>query len=174
MTPWNDMFNVARYGNVAGTGTISPTVLANPTAYALMAQYLNLPAFCDYIITNYYGGNWDWDWHNYSAVYSTTAGTGFVFQDWDGEGMLLNGDQPTPTSPTATRHGDPTELFVQLLANPDFRQMFADHVYKDLTTVLSPTNAAAMYQSSGQYDQPRPSSTSRPAGATWASWTAPG
>ena len=40
----------------------------------------------------------------------------------------------------------PTGLFVQLMANPDFRQMFADHVYKDLTTVLSPTNAAAMYQ----------------------------
>ena len=41
--------------------------------------------------------------------------------------------------------GGPTQLFVQLLANPDFRQMFADHVYKDLSTALSPTNAAAMY-----------------------------
>ncbi|MGA2254755.1 MAG: lamin tail domain-containing protein, partial [Thermoguttaceae bacterium] len=148
MTGWNDMFNVARYGNVAGTGTTSPTVLANPTAYALMATYLNLPDFCDYIITNYYGANWDWDWHNYSAFYSTTAGTGFIFQDWDGEGMLLNAADGSPYTSITNRdtQGDPTELFVQLLANPDFRQMFADHVYKDLTTALSPANSAAMYQ----------------------------
>ncbi|MGA2501636.1 MAG: CotH kinase family protein, partial [Tepidisphaeraceae bacterium] len=88
MTGWNDLFNVARYGNVAGTGTASITTLANPTAYALMATYLNLPDFCDYIITNYYGSNWDWDWHNFSALYDTAADTGFIFQDWDGEGMI--------------------------------------------------------------------------------------
>ena len=65
---------MATYGNIDGTGTASPTVLANPTAYALMAQYLNLPAFCDYIIVNYYAGNLDWDNHNYSALYSPDAG----------------------------------------------------------------------------------------------------
>ena len=59
------------------------------------------------------------------------------------------------------------------MANPDFRQMFADHVYKDLSTVLSPTTAAAMYQT-WPIRSARPSSTSRPAGATSASWTAPG
>ena len=140
ITPWDDLFNVATYGNIAGTGTASPTVLANPTAYALMAQYLNLPDFCDYIIVNYYGGNWDWDWHNYSALFSPTLG--FVFQDWDGEGMLQD---PNANITNRDTTGDPTQLFVQLLANPDFRQMFADHVYKDLNTVLSPTTAAAMY-----------------------------
>ena len=126
---------MARYGNIAGTGTASPTTLANPTAYALMAQYLNLPSFCDYIITNYYAGNWDWDWHNYSAVYNTAAETGFVFQDWDGERQIFSGSEQRPTStvPPDTV-GGPTQLFVQLLANADFRQMFADHVYKDLTT----------------------------------------
>ena len=139
------MFNVATYGNIDGTGTASPTVLANPTAYALMAQYLNLPYFCDYIIVNYYAGNWDWDCHNYSALYS--PGLGFVFQDWDGERMLLSGWNSNPSNITShDTPGDPTQLFVQLMANPDFRQMFADHVYKDLSTVLSPTNAAAMYQ----------------------------
>ncbi|MGA2033900.1 MAG: lamin tail domain-containing protein, partial [Thermoguttaceae bacterium] len=141
MTPWNQLFNVATTGTVAGTGTASPTVLANSTAYALMATYLNLPAFCDYIIVNYYGGNWDWDNHNYSALYSPTEG--FVFQDWDGEGMLQD---PGANITSHDTTGGPTQLFVQLLANPDFRMMFADHVYKDLSTVLSPTNAAAIYQ----------------------------
>ncbi len=140
---WYAMFNVARYGNVAGTGTMSATTLANPAAYALMAQYLNLPDFCDYIIVNYYGTNWDWDWHNFSWVYNTTTTTGSVFQDWDGEGMLQS---PGGNITNRDTQGGPTELFVQLLANSDFRTMFADHVYKDLTTVLSPTNAAAMYQ----------------------------
>ncbi|MGA2068975.1 MAG: lamin tail domain-containing protein, partial [Thermoguttaceae bacterium] len=146
MTPWTDLFNVATHGNVAGTGTASPTVLANPAAYALMSQYLNLPAFCDYIIVNYYAGNLDWDTHNYSAVYSPSLG--FVFQDWDGEMTLFSGWNGSPdVNVTADDNtGDPTQLFVQLLANPDFRQMFADHVYEDLSTALSPTTAAAMYQ----------------------------
>ncbi len=83
MMPWTQMFNVATYGNINGTGTASQTTLANPTAYALMGQYLNLPDFCDYIIVNYYAGNRDWDNHNYSCLYR--PGLGFVFQDWDGE-----------------------------------------------------------------------------------------
>ena len=64
------------------------------------------------------------------------------------KGMLLNAADGNPSGNITSRDttGDPTQLFVQLLANPDFRQMFADHVYKDLSTVLSPTNAAAMYQ----------------------------
>ena len=74
---------------------------------------------------------------------------GFIFQDWDGEGNLLNAADGSETSNITSRDttGDPTQLFVQLLANPDFRQMFADHVYKDLSTALSPTGAAAIYQS---------------------------
>ena len=146
IAPWNELFDVATYGNINGTGTASPTVLANPTAYALMAQYLNLPDFCDYIIVNYYAGNLDWDNHNYSALYSPSLG--FVFQDWDGEMTIFSGWNSNNANVNVTgddNTGDPTQLFVQLLANPDFRQMFADHVYKDLSTVLTPTNAAAMY-----------------------------
>ena len=83
-----------------------PTVLADPTAYALMAQYLNLPDFCDYIITNYYGGNWDWDWHNYSALYAPPDPPlgDFDIPDSDTEGNLLSAaDGTSPaTSPVAT------------------------------------------------------------------------
>ena len=62
--------------------------------------------------------------------------------------MLLNRDDSSVSTNITNRDttGDPTQLFVQLLANPDFQQMFADHVYKDLNTVLSPTTAAATYQ----------------------------
>ena len=139
------MFNVATYGNINGTGTASPTTLANPTAYALMGQYLNLPSFCDYIIVNYYAGNLDWDNHNYSALFR--QGLGFIFQDWDGEMTLFSGwnSDPNVNRTSLDTTGGPTQLFVQLLANADFRQMFADHVYKDLNTVLSSTNAAAAY-----------------------------
>ncbi|MGA2068682.1 MAG: lamin tail domain-containing protein, partial [Thermoguttaceae bacterium] len=146
MEPWDAMFNIATYGNIAGTGTASPTALANPTAYALMSQYLNLPDFCDYIIVNYYAGNLDWDNHNYSALYR--PGLGFVFQDWDGEMIFYSGWNGSPDVNVTgdDNTGDPTQLFVQLLANPDFRQLFADRVYNDLTTALSPTNAAARYE----------------------------
>ena len=111
-----------------------------------MGQYLNLPSFCDYIIVNYYAGNLDWDDHNYSALFR--PGLGFIFQDWDGEMTLFSGwnsSNPDVNVTSLDTSGGPTQLFVDLLANPDFRQMFADHVYKDLSTALSPTNAAAMY-----------------------------
>ena len=66
-----------------------------------------------------------------------------MFQDWDGEGVLWSASTNI-TSHDSTSNA--TELFVQLMANSDFRQMFADHVYRDLTTALAPTNAAAIYQ----------------------------
>ena len=96
-TAWSAMFNLATTGNTAGTGGYNAGALAATgpgTPYALMATYLNLPAFCDYLITNFYGGNWDWDGHNWSAIYAPPsagfAGTPYVFLDWDGEGMLQN------------------------------------------------------------------------------------
>ena len=111
-----------------------------------MQQYLNLPYFCDYIITNYYAGNTDWDGHNYSALYR--PGLGFVYLDWDGEMSIYSGWNGSPyvNITGLDTSGGPTELFVQLLANSDFRQLFADRVYRDLSTVLSPTNAVASYQ----------------------------
>ena len=111
-------------------------------------QYLNLPDFCDYIITNYYGGNWDWDWHNYSAIYSKTAGNGVRFPRLGRRRHApgLNASNANVNITNRDTSGGPTELFVQLMANADFRAMFADHVYRDLNSVLSPTTAAAMYQ----------------------------
>ena len=161
LTAWYQMFDLARYGNINGTGTASLTALTNPTAYALMATYLNLPSFCDYIIANYWGGNWDWDWHNFIYVYNTASTTGAYFQDWDGEGVLWD-----PNTNICSRYtvGCPTELFVNLMANSDFRQMFADHVYKDLTTVLSATGAAAIYQALANTISPTLVNECRPLG----------
>ena len=87
---------------------------------------------------------------------------GAYFQDWDGEGVLWN-----PNTNITSRYtvGCPTELFVDLMANSDFRQMFADHVYKDLTTVLSAANATALYQR-WPIRSARPSFDELPAGAT--------
>ena len=143
-TAWDAMFNVARYGNVAGTGTMSPTTLASSTAYALMAavpQPARTSATTSSPTTTAATGTGTT--HNYSWIYNTASTTGSVFQDWDGEGILRSHHGNISSRDT---NGGPTELFVALLANADFRQMLADHVYRDLTTALSPTSAAATYQ----------------------------
>ena len=135
-----------------------------------MAQYLNLPAFCDYIITNYYGGNWDWDWHNFTAIYSPPkASPGRPSCSTTGTAKACSECyiQSAATSPAATRVGDPTQLFVQLMANPDFRSMFADHVYADLQQrPLDGSQRGRHVPGGGQHGQPGDHRPSRPAGAT--------
>jgi hypothetical protein len=55
MTAYNAMFTIANAG------------LASDAQYQAVQQYLNIPAFIDYMILNFYAGNNDWDQHNWYA-----------------------------------------------------------------------------------------------------------
>ena len=108
MTPWDDMFNVATYGNIAGTGTASPDRAGQPdglradVAVPQPAGFLRLHH--RQLLRRPTGTG-----TGTTTPPSTARRWGFVFQDWDGEGMLLNADDGTsaPTSPTATRPATP-------------------------------------------------------------------
>jgi hypothetical protein len=89
--------------------------------------YVSVDNLIDFMLANAYGGNNDWDHHNWSAVRNRiTPGNGFKFLVWDGERIFegLNDDAIT-NEDNANR---PSGLFKDLMANAEFRLEVADHV----------------------------------------------
>ena len=104
-------------------GTVNP-------AYPCL---LDLPNYVDYMIVNYWGGNWDWPWNNYWLGRSRTAeSTGFKFYCWDAEDVMLSSRSPLTlnclTSSNATVEvGQP---HTRLKSNPEYQLFFADRVHR--------------------------------------------
>lgn len=93
---------------------------------------LDVPNYIDYMIVNYWGGNWDWPWNNYwLARNRTAASTGFKFYCWDAEDVLesprsyLTIDKVSNPDPT-----DVGEFHAQLVRNPEYRLAFADRLHR--------------------------------------------
>ena len=140
---WGQMFNLANTGNING-GTSDPNALASGANYQAIQQYLDVPSLVDYVLMNFYGGNWDWDWHNWYAARNRNGGQ-FEFFTWDAEGNLQDPNANITDRNTADK---PTHLFQQLRANPDFQMLLRDHIYKLYFNngALSPDVAKARYQ----------------------------
>ena len=105
------------------------TVQAN---YQAVANQLDTKNLIDYMIVNYYVGNTDWAsasaQHNWYASYDKVSGTGqWRFHSWDAEHVFENlSDNETSNLQT----GGPTEIFLDLMANPEFKLQFADEVQR--------------------------------------------
>jgi hypothetical protein len=141
---WGQMFNLARTGSINTSDPINPAAMASNANYQLIQQYLDVPSLIDYVLMNFYGGNWDWDWHNWYAA-RNRAGGQFKFFAWDSEGNLQD-----PNANITSRNTDwkPTQLFQQLMANTEFRVLLMDRIYKAYFNggPLSPDAAKARYQ----------------------------
>jgi hypothetical protein len=104
-------------------GTVNP-------AYPCL---LDLSDYVDYMIVNYWGGNWDWPWNNYWLGRDrTAASTGFKFYCWDAEDVMLTSRSPlTWNSLTDPKAGQEVgQPHAQLKNNPEYRLFFADHVHR--------------------------------------------
>jgi hypothetical protein len=136
-------------------------VSANPNnsaTYQALENLLDVDGFIDYMIVNYYGGNViDWSNNNWYASRSRVDPDGkWRFHSWDSEHAFPTDDnQPFGDSvgedADATefdQNETPTAIHQDLIANPEYRQRFADRVQKLLFNegILTPTNAAAVYQ----------------------------
>ncbi|MCX5674282.1 MAG: lamin tail domain-containing protein, partial [Planctomycetota bacterium] len=142
---WNEMMNLANWGSIASGGTYNPDALAGDAAYQAIQQYLDVPEFIDYMILNFYTGNQDWDNHNWYAARKREPGAGYKFFTWDSERTLedINHDKTA-----VCENLKPSRLYWQLRANPEFRLLFADRVYKHLFNdgALTPEAGAARFQ----------------------------
>lgn len=130
-----EMFSIANAG------------LSSDMQYQLIQQYLDVPNFIDYMITNYYDGNQDWgdkNWYTTRNIYDP-AGR-WRYHSWDAEKCMhtLTFDRTYKTH----ENGDPTYLQHKLATNAEYRMLFADHVHRHLFNdgIVTVANATALYQ----------------------------
>ena len=130
---WMRLFEIARQG------------LRPADRYNLVGTYLDIPAFIDYMILNYWAGNTDWDHHNWYAGRNRNDGSGFRIYSWDAEHVLKDVNHNV----TDTRRDySPTEMHYLLSVNADYRESFKQHVdlfFKE-GGVLSPQKATELYR----------------------------
>lgn len=83
-----------------------------------LGALLDVDGFIDYMLINQYGGNTDWDHHNWYAIRKRGADSeGFHFLCWDTE-QIFEGDGDNVMK--VQNHACPTGIFHSLLQNPKF------------------------------------------------------
>jgi hypothetical protein len=119
--------------------------LSSSAAYAQIQQYLDVDNLADYMIMNIYGGNHDWDDHNWYASRRRSPDGRFRFYSWDAERTLEElGEDITGIN----QFDKPSFLYAQLRENPEFRLLFADHVQQHLVNpggALTPAENTKRY-----------------------------
>lgn len=126
---YNEMLSLARKG------------LSTPESLKNIQNYLDLPAFIDYMILNFYLGNFDWAHQNYYAARNRIKKSGFRFYTWDAEHVMRYSDVDYNNTQKNDK-GGPTEIHSLLKQNEEYRMMFADAVYRHFFNdgVLTPEN----------------------------------
>ena len=109
---------------------------------------LDVDNFIDYMLINHYGGNADWDQHNWIAVNNREDSTqGFRFICWDTEQTLFSASKNVLD---VSNKDCPTYLFQNMMKNPTFKHRFMDRAYKHLEDdggLLRPEQAQALWDS---------------------------
>ncbi|HEY7115583.1 MAG TPA: lamin tail domain-containing protein [Tepidisphaeraceae bacterium] len=127
-TAWNTMFSTADSA-MANDNTI------DNTEYGNIRKYVDVDNLIDYMMSIIYRGDQDAPTligngvqpRNFYAIRKRAGGL-FQFQTWDGEISL----ETTTADRTETAGNfNPARLYQQLRTNAEFRQLVADHVYKD-------------------------------------------
>ncbi len=120
--------------------------LAVPANFQAAAAKLDLEDFAKYMLVNYYGGNTDWDHHNWYASFNRVQpGAKWHFHSWDAE-HVLKGAADNATG--ANNSNKPTGFHYRLMASPEYNLIFADVVRREFFNDgnLTPARAAAHYQ----------------------------
>jgi hypothetical protein len=126
-TAWNEMMDMANAG-LASTENYQRIQGNNPdgTPNPEYEPYLDVVNLIDYMIVHFYGGNWDWDHHNWVAVRNrVNPGKGFRFISWDSEHIL---EDVSYNNLDENNDNCPSRVFQKLRANANFRRLFADRV----------------------------------------------
>jgi hypothetical protein len=93
-----------------------------------LEAWLDVANLTDYMIINFYGGNTDWDHHNWAAMRNRKhPGDGFKFFCWDAEHIFddLNTNVVNEDNPDC-----PSRVFQDLKQNESYRVYFADRVHE--------------------------------------------
>ncbi|MCX7045768.1 MAG: lamin tail domain-containing protein [Candidatus Sumerlaeota bacterium] len=108
--------------------TIAQAGVSTSSGYNALAQYVDYANLADFIILNFYGGNQDWDDHNWYSARRRLAGETFKFFAWDSERTLE--DQWGHDITTRMQFDKPSYLHQRLALNAEYKMLFADRVHK--------------------------------------------
>jgi hypothetical protein len=109
---------------------------------------LDIDAFIDYMLINQYGGNTDWDHHNWYAIRCKGADSeGFRFLCWDSELILDNPNENVLSKNNGSQY--PTGIFQNLLKNEKFARRYLRRAKVVLAEdgVLGAESAVAVFDS---------------------------
>ena len=117
---WNQLFSLANNG------------LGGQAEYESISQWLDIDAFINYMILNQFGGNLDWDDHNWYAFARRNPAGQFFFVCWDNEFFFINDTEGGVNANRLGLNNDrkPSRLFKKLSENDEFRMRFADYVHR--------------------------------------------
>jgi hypothetical protein len=146
ITAWNTMMATANaglesnedYQRIQGN---DPNGTPNPE----IESYVDVVNLIDYMLINFYGGNTDWDHHNWAAMRNrVNPGKGFKFFMWDAEHILKSVSENVLNE---NNENCPSRVFQQLRQNEDFCRLFADRVQKYCFNggLLTPQSAAGRW-----------------------------
>lgn len=125
---WNQLMDMANaglqdneaYQKIQGK---SPDGVPNPAYESLV----DVESLVDYMLINFYGGNTDWDHHNWAAINNREDySQGYHFLCWDSEHILKSLNQNVIDE---NNEDCPSRVFQQLRENEEFRIYFADRVH---------------------------------------------
>ena len=144
---WNQLMRLSEkassqqtYEMITGQQPLSPDTVPE--------VFLDVDNFMDYMLINQYGGNADWDHHNWIAVCNHKDCTqGFRFICWDSEQTLFSASKNVLD---VNNRDCPTYLFQNLMKNRTFRHRFMDRAYKHLEDdggLLCPQSTQALWDS---------------------------
>ncbi|MGK0185276.1 MAG: hypothetical protein ACI9R3_001052 [Verrucomicrobiales bacterium] len=105
--------------------------MSDPANYESVLEMLDPVNLIDYMITNMYAGNIDWQDNNGYAVRNSNLENGgdgkWRFFSWDGEETFLStGQDSTQQNVSNTA----TEIYNRLQGSEEFRMLFADRLYR--------------------------------------------
>jgi hypothetical protein len=100
--------------------------LGEDANYQAFSKLLDIDAFIDYMILNHYGGNLDWDSHNWYAIRRREPDGKFLFVPWDSEYIFIRNSDNL----ISVRQAAPGRLFRELRNNAEFRMKLADHIQR--------------------------------------------
>ncbi|MEJ6644850.1 MAG: lamin tail domain-containing protein [Akkermansiaceae bacterium] len=136
-------------------GIVDSDSIGSATQYARVSDYLDIDAFIDYVLLNFYLGNRDWGSQNWMVSRRRAVGEPFHMLTWDMEFSMspLNDSSATMSQALDTDitgydfPPSPNHVHQRLRLNPSYRQRFADRIQHHCfgTGVLSPTAASELW-----------------------------
>ncbi len=132
-------------GDGAAWQALLDLVRADVLDYGAVQGLLEIDAFIDYMLVNFYAGNTDWPHHNWYVARDRTGTAGFRFYSWDAE-HVLKGTTDDVTSPPAVE--GPGEIWQALAQDAGFQALFDARAAELLADrgPLGPMAAAALYE----------------------------